>query len=388
MVAAGQGIEALCLFLGITRSLLDGHLVRLGLATPHERPMRKAGAKGWSVLDTIRLIAWRTTGVHPEIIGIRLGRSAGAVRSKGRRLGLRAPARKLLHKPDPKTLGDPEPGFGCRSAAQSPVQATPEAACGRVAGVITYRGREAAEAFSQSANEAGGAKVTGFFGGSIGQRELPLFGVVGGTDSKPAKQDLKQSQRKIAKRGLLTSEFFIPKTEAEVDFAADLGWIGKTSHPLNNKLIVWICGMLILGGLKYQEAAKRVDMTEGAFRTFRTNCGIPVDEDRRKFGTTFDERCARETFAQSGYVLQHCVTATESRDGKGNWYWVHKKDVNKIRFSPKNRKRIHQIEGRYNKISILKRHDVKPSPREIMLPFAKDIGRNVCTNNSRSAAHA
>ena len=93
MVAAGQGIEVLCLFLGLTRSMLDDHLVRLGLPTPHDRALRKPGTHGWSVVDTIRLIGWRVAGVHPEIIGLRLGRSAGAVRSKARRLGLRAPPR-------------------------------------------------------------------------------------------------------------------------------------------------------------------------------------------------------------------------------------------------------------------------------------------------------
>jgi hypothetical protein len=38
------------------------------------------------VLDTVRLIAWRIAGVHPEVIGLRLGRSANAVRAKARRL--------------------------------------------------------------------------------------------------------------------------------------------------------------------------------------------------------------------------------------------------------------------------------------------------------------
>ena len=86
MVAAGQGIEALCLFLGLTRSHLDDHLARLGLAMPHDRPLRQAGAHGWSIMDTMRLIAWRMAGVHTVIIGEKLGRSAGAVRSKARLL--------------------------------------------------------------------------------------------------------------------------------------------------------------------------------------------------------------------------------------------------------------------------------------------------------------
>ena len=86
MVAAGQGIQALCHFLGLTRSALDEHLVRLGLATPHDRPLRQSGRHPWSVLDTVRLIAWRIAGVHHEGIGLRLGRSANAVRAKVRRL--------------------------------------------------------------------------------------------------------------------------------------------------------------------------------------------------------------------------------------------------------------------------------------------------------------
>jgi hypothetical protein len=66
MVAAGQGIHAICLYLRLTRAALDEHLVRLGLRTPHERPLRKSGPRGWSLLDTIRLIAWRVAGIHPR----------------------------------------------------------------------------------------------------------------------------------------------------------------------------------------------------------------------------------------------------------------------------------------------------------------------------------
>ena len=62
MVAAGQGIEAICLYLDLSRAALDDHLVRLGLRTPHDRPRRKLGPRGWSEIDTRRLIAWRVCG--------------------------------------------------------------------------------------------------------------------------------------------------------------------------------------------------------------------------------------------------------------------------------------------------------------------------------------
>ena len=45
MVAAGHGIEAICLYLDLSRAALDYHLVRLGLRTPHDRPQRKPGPR-------------------------------------------------------------------------------------------------------------------------------------------------------------------------------------------------------------------------------------------------------------------------------------------------------------------------------------------------------
>jgi len=107
MVAVGNGIEAICLYLDLSRAALDDHLVRLGLRTPHDRPLRKLGPRGWSEIDTRRLIAWRVCGIHPETIGQRLGRSANAVRAKARRLGLPRPDRKSLQRVDPAKLKDP-----------------------------------------------------------------------------------------------------------------------------------------------------------------------------------------------------------------------------------------------------------------------------------------
>jgi hypothetical protein len=98
MVGAGLGAEALCRFLGLTRSGLDEHIVRLNLNTPADKALRRPSANGWSIHDTQKLIAWRCVGVHPEVIGARLStrRSASAVRAKARRLGLGAPPRKAL----------------------------------------------------------------------------------------------------------------------------------------------------------------------------------------------------------------------------------------------------------------------------------------------------
>ena len=117
MVAAGQGILAICLYLGLTREALDDHIVRLGLRTPPDRPLRNPGPKGWSTLQTIYLIVWRVAGIHPETIAQRLSqlgppRSANAVRAKARRLGIPRPDRKSLRKVDPATLLYPVAGLG------------------------------------------------------------------------------------------------------------------------------------------------------------------------------------------------------------------------------------------------------------------------------------
>lgn len=112
MVDAGLPLEALCAYLALTRSVVLEHVVRLGLATPPDRPLRKATPRGWTPDDIHRLVAWRVAGVHPETISEHLAspRSANAVRAKARRLGLPVPPRKSLFRPKPEQLTLPLPG--------------------------------------------------------------------------------------------------------------------------------------------------------------------------------------------------------------------------------------------------------------------------------------
>jgi len=187
MVAAGQGIQAICLYLGLTRPVLDEHLVRLGLRTPHERPLRKPGPRGWSVVDTIRLIAWRVAGIHPETIAQRFGRSANAVRAKARRLGVPRPDRKALRRVDPARLEDPVPGFGIQAAACEPLPRpmSPSDVCGSSAGPVSVRvGDDGSDVVDlrgpllvsepPAAAPLDGEEVRR----PAGRRELPLFRVV------------------------------------------------------------------------------------------------------------------------------------------------------------------------------------------------------------------
>ena len=89
MVGVGLVQEAICAFLLLTIETLSCHLIRLDLPTPSARPMRKpSGKRAWSVADVRVLISLWTGNMRAEAIGAELERSAGAVRAKGRRLGL------------------------------------------------------------------------------------------------------------------------------------------------------------------------------------------------------------------------------------------------------------------------------------------------------------
>ena len=388
MVAAGQGIQALCLFLDLTRSALDGHLVRLGLATPHDRPLRQSGRRAWSVLDTVRLIAWRIAGVHPEVIGLRLGRSANAVRAKARRLGIQAPGRKALHKPHPTTLADPMPGFGFRSPGGPSCQASPVSACGRAAGPVSVLAaadaatvtalpigppigdpQPAPEAAAQPVAEPASQQVPSFAPSRRrglrsrpdGQRELSLCGVACGADKELHGQ---QSE------AVVVPPPASPGTEADVDLNGDLTWIGTVHRPLTNRVVVWVCGMLMLGGLHWKQAARRVGMTPDVFRTVRTRCAIPVDYKRQKLTNVFNEAIARATCERSGYIVKQCIKTGNNGGKSGKWFWVHKDDRS-TRVSPTERRRDHQIEGRSNTVSIVTHEELAALAGRLRSPFAE-----------------
>ena len=141
MVAAGQGIQAILDYLGLSRMALEAHIVRLGLPMPHDRPRRRAGGRHpWTDEDVRRLIAWRLTGIHPETIGLRLGRSVGSIRSKSRRLGVPTPDRRCLRKVDPADLADPTPDLWAGQQPSQAFESTPSQKCGTAAGAPSVGG--------------------------------------------------------------------------------------------------------------------------------------------------------------------------------------------------------------------------------------------------------
>lgn len=376
MVAAGQGIEALCRYLGLSREALDHNLIRLGLRTPHDRPLRNSGPKGWSALDTMCLIFWRSIGVHPETIGLRLGRSANAVRAKSRRLGVPTPDRKILHRADPASLTDPTPGFGFDTAPSASPGATPASRsdrCGTAAGpiepsrqppaVVTPPHPVASAAVSPAmpSSPASPSRAGKRAARVPGQREFQLFRFVGGSDSAPIAPVA--TEAKLPAAAVAPT---MPRTEAEVDFNGDLTWIAGVRRPLTNRLVVWVLGMLVMGGLHYRAAAARVGKTPAAFRTLRTRCGIPVDYGRRKFGAVFDQEVAQATCAQSGYVVKQYIGEEGSTP---LWFWAHKRDP--LRTPPMKRHRDHLIEGRSDMFTLCSRDELLGLPGRARMPFAE-----------------
>lgn len=99
MVRVGLVQEAICRLLLLTNETLSFHLVRLNLPTPSERLMRKpSGKRSWSDEEVRLLIKLWTAELRTSAIAERIGRSAGSIRSKARRLGLYRRNRRDLIK--------------------------------------------------------------------------------------------------------------------------------------------------------------------------------------------------------------------------------------------------------------------------------------------------
>lgn len=89
MLAVGLVQQAICIYLGLSAEELLAAVVRLGLPTPSDAPMRKRGGKNpWSDWQCEILVRRWGENIHPQSIAEEIGRSVGAVRAKARRLGL------------------------------------------------------------------------------------------------------------------------------------------------------------------------------------------------------------------------------------------------------------------------------------------------------------
>ena len=382
MVAAGQGLQAIIDYLDLSRTALEEHIVRLGLPMPHDRARRRAcGRNPWLDDDVRRLIAWRLAGVHPETIALRLGRSVGSIRSKSRRLGVPAPARKVLRRLDPQQLDDPPLDLWSGLSADCAVPASPVSRCGTVAGAplvpaapstvpstpafvaeikSAARADQGALALTaaqtvERAAAAAKAPTVRTRGSRVpgrrpeGQRELNLLRVIGGTESGKA-------------------EVPVPQEHRAVDFSGDLTWMAQMTTPAKNEIFVWTLGLLFLSGMHWRKIAERIGHKPGAVRTMRTRFGIPIASDRRLLTTDLDDLRAKMTCVVSGYILKFC-------NESGTYFWCHRDD----RFcntAPMVRRRKglrdQRIEGRSPVFKLLSRAQIDRLPRHLVEPFANN----------------
>jgi hypothetical protein len=100
MVAQGHGIEALCLFLSMTREVLLDLIVHFDLPTPHDRPLRRSGGvHAWKASDFPVLFTGWLQNWSAACIAHHLDRTRGSIWYKARRLGLPKRDRRSLHWP-------------------------------------------------------------------------------------------------------------------------------------------------------------------------------------------------------------------------------------------------------------------------------------------------
>jgi hypothetical protein len=353
MVSAGQGMQALCLLLSLSRSVLEDHIIRLGIASPHDRAMRAGGPKAWSLKDTLRLIVWRLAAVHPEVIGQRLDtpRSANAVRAKARRLGIPSPGREALHKPDASSLREPEASDITATimlAATEPGQNADEA-------LKRLRERVTGAPGFPVALPVKGARSSRKQGKPDGQREFRFFSIVG----DPSDEPLVKPEKPVA-----------PSHEEQVNFEQPLTWFATLKGRRKaqaNRAAAWVAFMLIAGGLHYKKAAELLGVTPASFRTFKSRIAMPSDTDRRKMGNVFNLEAAKATLNRSGYELRSCLKS-------GNWFW-EKKTSRGVRLSPQFRTTEKIIGERGNKFTIVTRAVLEAENRVRYVPFAKMADR-------------
>ena len=348
MVAAGLGVQALCLFLGLSEQALDDSLVRLGLHRPHDRPISKQGKRGWTALDTMRLIVWRVACIHPEVIAQRLGRSVGAVRSKARRLGIPVPNRKDLRRVEPTRLRDPEPGwFFSGTAAVEPAGNSLFSADAASPGdKKTHRPRRAAvekdvvvphPVAASTTPSLSRAKRTS--GTAALQREMPFFGVVpaqpnagpvskapvapGLTPSKSTASNGPEPSRAIATAHTTNA---VHRTKADLPAESDLAWVGRTRWINANEAAISAISMRYFGGQHPKYIARDAGMSESALHGVLYRANLPRDRNRSKFGEAFDLEMAEATLEASGYVLVRDKTGVGRETGRGHLFWKHKRD--------------------------------------------------------------
>jgi len=345
MVAAGQGIQAICLYLGLTRAALDDHLARLALRLPHDRALRNPGPRGWSNLDTQRLIVWRVGSIHPETIGRRVCRSANAVRAKARRLGIPRPDRKSLQRVDPASLEDPAPLFAGSGQTGSPESSlkSPCAPCGTAAGPVSVRtGADTSAAVTvlppESETTAPAVARLPCDGAAQRLRELEFPIVAHACPSLPLHERPGPGFVPVPPQIWPLVVELEPRIKAEVKLAdvvpklAYIGWVGETRHILRDAAAVLVLSLRYFGGQHWKWIAQDARMHKPQLASDLTRIRLPRDFDRWKFRKTFNLECALYSLLESGYLLRR-------NKERGNYEWVNFRDLRNVHQSWETRRK-------------------------------------------------
>ncbi|MGH7118028.1 MAG: hypothetical protein ACREFP_03380, partial [Acetobacteraceae bacterium] len=77
------------------------------------------------------------------------------------------------------------------------------------------------------------------------------------------------------------------------------------------------------------------------------------DPDRSKISLAFDERVARATREESGYVLRESMGSGDKGSGLRKWFWVHKSERRSTHFVPvRSRRESYEPRGNLMRIVI------------------------------------
>lgn len=98
MVQSRLGIAAIAAILALTPRGVEERAAALDLPRPHDRPMRKAGPRGWSIDDVRRFVALWIENVATKSIAGAIGRSTGSLYYKRKWLGLESRKRSDLRE--------------------------------------------------------------------------------------------------------------------------------------------------------------------------------------------------------------------------------------------------------------------------------------------------
>jgi hypothetical protein len=334
MVHAGLGVDSICEILGLSHDALLYNVSRLHLPTPHERPRRRrCGRQPWSDDDVRLAIVWRCAGIHPVSIGNALGRSAGAVRSKLRRLGIAAPRRKLLVRVDPQKLDRSDPDFGFPAPpGELAVKRTENATVGaaqatNTAAPVAPTKPPPAFRFPEDPRPPSAPEPTA---SRVSDEEEPTDAIVETPDPDifsvsvdPAVENNTNSER--------TSPFCKP-ADAPTLFVGPAELVerfrvaGKVPNPgANEPYLRWI-SLLHAGGMHYKAIAKYVGVSAPAMQSIMNRMQLPRDRKRSKFSWSCDLECGVATLDEWGYVFQRSTEMPELPVEERKLFWRPEKD--------------------------------------------------------------